>query len=399
MKSIKKNLNKNRIKITVTVSPDEMEAHFEEELSKLAPTVTIPGFRTGKAPRVMIIESIGHSRLSQLALEKAINKSFQSALFEHKEIPVNQPSISVSKYPAFGGEKEQNELIFEVEFDVISGAKIGDYKKIKIKKDKQESLEVTDEEVAGVVKYLQRQKAELSDEKGGAKKGDWIEGSFEGSIKGVVQEKLTSSNMPIVIGETKLIPGFEEEIIGIKKGEARQFDIKFAKDFPEKTLANQTARFKFECLEVKKIILPKIDSDFISSFGLKTEKELRARIKESLIQEKKDRDLEGKKALIAEELIKITKVEIPSSMIEQEAQRMTELLKNDLKSRGMTLEKYQENLKIDDKKMRSDLSVQAKRNIVLGVALAEVAKAEKINISDKSGVDNLYLKLISILKI
>lgn len=397
MKSIKKESGKSKVKLTITVSPEEMEAHFENELAKLAPTVTIPGFRAGKAPRVMIIESIGHSRLSQMSIEQAINQAFQSALIEHKQMPVNQPSISVSKYPAFSDDKDKNELVFEVEYDIIANVKIGDYKKIKIAKEEAEDLKVSDEEVDGVVKYLQRQRAILTEKNDGAQKDDWMEISFEGSIKNVVIEKLTSNNMPLVVGETKLIPGFEEKVTGMKKGEKREFTIKFPKDFPDNELASKEANFKVECLAVSKIDLPKIDQGFLEAFGLKSEKELRENIKKSLIQEKVEREFETKKAKIAEQLIKITKVEIPESLVKQEVHRMKHALEEDLKARKMTLEQYQKNLKIDDKKMEQDLEAQSRKNITLGVALGEVAKGEKINVSNQEGVNELYRKLISIL--
>jgi len=397
MKSVKKQISKNKVKLTITVDPQEMEAHFENELSKLAPTVTIPGFRPGKAPRVMLIESIGHSRLSQLSLERGINQAFQQALMEHGQMPVNQPAISISKYPAFAEDKDKNELVFEVEYDVISEAKVGDYKKLKIKKTPEADLSVSDEEVAGVIKYLQRQRAVLTEKKEKAETGDWMELSFEGSIKGVVIEKLTSANMPVLLGDTKLIPGFEEKIIGMTKGEKREFEVKFAKDFPDTELAGKTATFKVECLALSSVKLPKVDKEFLQALGLEDEKTLRANIKNSLTEEKKERDFEIKKMKIAEGLIGITKVEIPNSMVEQEAQRMRAALEADLKNKGMTLEQYQKNLKIEDKKMQEDLLAQSKRNITLGVALGEVAKREQISISDQKGVDELYKKLIEIL--
>lgn len=399
MKSTKKELGKSGVKLIISVSPEEMEAHFEEEFLKIAPSVTIPGFRSGMAPRVMLIESIGHSRISQLALEKAINENFQKALMEHGQMPVNEPSISISKYPAFGEDKSKNELVFEAQYDVISNVKIGDYKKIKLSKNKasKTDLDVTDEEVEGVIGYLRRQRSTLSDKSGKSEKGDWLEVSFKGTIKSVVIEKLTSDNMPLVLGETKLIPGFEEKIIGIKKGEKREFEISFAKDFIDKELSGKTAKFSLECLGVKKVELPKMDKAFFEAFGLTSEKELRSRIKGSLVQEKKDREFEVKRNEIAQELIKITKAEIPSSLVKKEVDRMKSALQDDLKSRGLTLDKYQESLKIDDKKMQKDLEDQSKKNITLGLALAEVAKAEKINVSNQEGIKKLYERLFEIL--
>lgn len=398
MNAIKKQISRNRIKLIISVAGEDVMRYFDEELSRLSPEVSIPGFRPGKAPRVMLIETIGHSRIAHLALEQAINQAFQEGVSQHKQTPVSQPAISISKHPAFSEDQKNNELVFEVEYDVVPDVKVGNYKKIKIAKQK-EDFSVSDKEVDGVIKYLQRQKSVLTDKDGESVNGDWLEISFKGSVKHVVIEKLTSTNMPIVLGETNFIPGFGEKLSGIKKGESRTFEIKLPKDFPDKELAGKSASFTVECLAVKKIDLPKIDKEFVASFGLNTEAELRSRVKESLVQEKQVASFQTKKSLIAQELIKITKVDIPQSLIAGEAQRMRSALENDLKNRGMTIEKYQESLKIDDKKMLSDLEAQSKRNITLGLALAEVARSEGVSIAKEENVDELYAKLIEMLKI
>jgi len=394
----KKTISKNKVKLVISLSPSEMGDYFDGELETLAPSVSVPGFRPGKAPRAMLIESIGHSRLSSYALEKAINESFQDAVLQNKHVPVSRPAISISKHPAFSDDGKNNELVFEVEYDIIPDVKVGNYKKIKLPKTKEDKIEVTSQEVDGVIKYLQRQKSNLKDHSSKARKGDWLEISFEGSIKNVKIDKLTSNNLPIVLGETKLIEGFEEKLIGIKKGEVRDFELKVQKDFPDTQIAGKVAKFKVECLEVKEIVLPKIDKEFVESFGLKSEKELRARIEDSLFREKRERRFNEKKTQIATELIKITKVDIPTSLIKDEADRIKSSLEEDLKNRGHSLEQYQKDLKIDDKKMRDDLEAQAKKNITLGLALSEVSKAEKIDIQKSENVDVLYQRIIELIE-
>jgi len=138
VKSTKKEISKNKIKITVAIEPEKMEEYFEAEYNRLAPSVSLPGFRAGKAPRVMTVEAIGQTRLSQAALEAAVNENFRAALKEHQTYPVTQPSISISKYPAFGEDKQQNELVFEIEFDILPKAKIGRGAKSNWPKPKRE---------------------------------------------------------------------------------------------------------------------------------------------------------------------------------------------------------------------------------------------------------------------
>jgi len=396
MKIDKKQISKNRIKLSISVEPEKMEEYFERHYELLAPTVTLPGFRAGKAPRAMTIESIGHARLAQGALEAAINDAYQSSLREHKVYPVTQPSVSISRHPAFTEDKSKNELVFEVEFDILPEAKIGDYKKIKCTKIDPKSSEVTDEEVEKVVGYLMRQAAELKEKSGEVKNGDWVQITFEGSIKGVVKDKLTSKDFPMVLGETAMIPGFAEQIVGTKKGDKKDFEIVFPKDFQDKEYAGAKVTFKLEINDHKEIILPRLNDEFVKKFGHKSVKDLRVAIHKSLVDEKTQRERQIQQAQISEEIVKMTRVDIPKSMVDGEIARMKQVLSNDLAQKGLTLEKYIENLKLTPEKMDKDLEVQARKNIVLGVGLGEIAKKENIEIGSAEGTKKVFDRLVEI---
>jgi trigger factor len=396
MKTDKKQISKNRIKISVTVEPEKMEEHFERQYELFAPTVAIAGFRPGKAPRAMTIEKIGHARLAQGALEVAINDAYQSSLREHKVYPVTQPAVSISKHPAFGEDKSQNELVFEIEFDILPEAKIGDYKKIKCDKIDPKKLEVADEEVEKVVGYLRRQAGQLKEKSGEVKEGDWVDVSFEGSIKGVVKDKLTSKNFPMIVGETAMIPGFVEQMVGSKKGDKKEFELIFPKDFADKEYAGAKVNFKLEVNDHKELILPKLDEEFVTKFGHKSIAELKKAIRESLEGEKKDRERQVQQAQISEQIIKITRVDIPKSLIDGEVSRMKQVLGQDLAQKGLTLEKYIENLKMTAEKMDKDLEAQAQRNIVLGVGLGEIAKKEEVEIGSAEGTKKVFERLVEL---
>ncbi len=394
MRSKKQNISKHRIKLSISVPPDQMTELFNNEYDKLKETVEIPGFRRGKAPRIMTIEKIGRNRLSQLALQKGIDQSFRKSLVEHQLYPVTSPSITISKHPSFLDKDSENELVYDVEFDILPKAKIGDYKKIKVDKIDSKLTEVTDEEVNKVLDYLRRQAAELKQIDRGVERGDWVELSFEGSINNVVKEKLSSHNLPLVVGETKLIPGFEDKIVGMKKDENKEFELELPSDFYDKEFAGKKIKFKVTVINVKEMKLPKVDNNFVERFGAKSERELKDNIRKGLFEEKKDREKQKQIAQIAQQIINITKVDVPQSLIENEKSRMKEVLVKDLSSRGITMDKYLESLKIGDKKLDSDLEKQAKRNIVLGVGIGEIAKAEKINLSVDKGTNPVFEFLI-----
>jgi len=394
MQSTKKILSKNRVKVSIVITPEQITRYFDNEYNRLKNTVEIPGFRKGMAPKLMTIEKIGHTRLSQLTLQKAVDESFRKSLTEHGLYPVTPPSISISKHPAFSEDMSKNELAFEVEFDILPKAKIGNYKNIEVLKIDPKAVEVKDEEVDKVVNYLKRQAAQLKIVDRSIQSGDWVELTFAGSIKNVIKEKLSSQNLPIVIGETKLVPGFEEKIIGMKKNETREFEISLPRDFYDKEFAGEKVKFKVTIIDIKEIILPHIDQEFLQRFGLKSEKELKNNIKKGLIGEKRERERQGQIAQIADQIIKMTKVDIPKPLIVSEKMRMKEALLKNLSDRGMKLEKYLQSLKLTEDKIDKDLEVQAERNITLGVGVGEIAKAEKIDLSGNHGTNAVFDYLI-----
>jgi trigger factor len=396
MIATKKQISKNRIKFSISVDPEKMEEYFEKKYQQMSPSVTLPGFRSGKAPRAMTIEAIGHTRLAQGAVQDAMSESYNQALTEHKVYPVTQPNVTVSKHPAFGEDKGENELVFEIEFDILPEAKIGNYKKLKVGKVDATKLVVTDEEVEKVVDYLARQGSTLTELTRVAKTGDWAEISFKGSLDNVVLEKLTSQNLPIVIGETNFIPGFQEEIIGMKKGENKEFNITFPKDFQDKQFAGKKVKFELNVISVKEIVLPKIDNEFVKKFGRKSVPDLKKAIKESLVAEKQEREKQSQRAQIAEQLINITKVDLPKSLIEEEKVRMRQALEEDLQKKGTNYDAYIKELKMTEEKMGRDLEEQAKRNILLGVGIGEVAKAEGIIISSGQSTNEVFDRIIEL---
>lgn len=395
MEIVKKQISKNRVKFTVSVPSVTMSDFFENEFSKLSPSVSLPGFRPGKAPRVMAIEAIGQNRLISLAVERALDEGYKKALIEHKLYPVSQPAVSVTKHPSFI-EGADNKLEYEIEFDILPEAKIGDYKKIKVEKLDEKKIVVTDEEVDKVVGYLVRQASSLEEKDGELKEGDWAEINFTGEINKVKKDILSSNNFPLVVGETKMVDGFTEQIMGTKKGETKEFEIQMPKDLPDKDVAGKKVKFKVEILNIKKIIKPKIDNKFAEKFGHKNPSELKKAIKTSLVAEKKENELQKINAKISEQIIKLTKVEIPKSLIDSEVVRLKQSMEEGLKKQGLTYEKYLADSGVDPDKAQKDLENQAKMNVTLGVGLSEIAKREKVEITSHEGMQKVYDKIIEI---
>jgi trigger factor len=168
------------------------------------------------------------------------------------------------------------------------------------------------------------------------------------------------------------------------------------KDLPDKDVAGKKVVFKVEILNIKKIIKPKIDNKFAEKFGHKNPSELKKAIKASLVEEKKENELQKINAKISEQIIKLTKVEIPKSLIDSEVARIKQSMEEGLKKQGLTYEKYLADSGVDPDKAQKDLENQAKMNVTLGVGLSEIAKREKVEITSQDGMKKVYDKIIEI---
>jgi len=383
MKIEKKDLGKSKYQIKISLLPEELAGYFQSTYEKLAKDVKISGFRPGKAPRRLVEEAIGQARLFSQSLDLALQQSYVEAIKEERLIPICPPKVTIVKYPKWGlsPEEIEEELIFEVEIEVMPEIKLGDYSGVKIKKKK--IAEIKNSDVEKILLHLRRQKATFSDVDRGAKAGDRVEISYEGFIDSVKKDAMSAKNHPLVLGEGTLIPGFEDQIVGMKKGEEKEFEISFPTDYRNPEFAGKKAKFKVKLVELKQINLPELNDQFAQSFGRPNVKDLNAVIEKSLKEEialkaKNELELE-----VIEKVLPYLSVEIPNGLIEQEIDRFVARMSEQIKSRGLSLEKYLENIKKSLPDLRRDLRPQAEKNIKIGLLLGKIIEREKLDPQDR----------------
>lgn len=373
-------------KLTVSLSASEMEVYFNKAYEKLAPTVKLDGFRPGKAPRKLVEASLGTGRVLSEALNLAIDESYLKALKENDLFPVSQPKIVINKYPSYGDTEKKNEdnFEFEAEFEVMPEVKLGDYQKLKVELPKEKKA--SEEDVEKVVKHLQKQAANLKEKDGAAEKGDRVEINFEGSVGGVRKDAMCSKNHPAVLGEGGFIPGFEDNIIGKKKGEKTKFKIKFPANYHAKDLAGKDAEFEVEVLDVKEVELPEVNEVFAQKFGHKNEKDLKKAIKKNLDMEYEMENKRGVENAVIEKILPLMKVEIPQSLVQREMERMEREYSESLAKQGIQFEKYLESTKKTPEDFRKVLLPQAEKNVKIGLLLGKIIEDNKFDRNDpKSG--------------
>lgn len=370
-------LKHGKFKLTLTVSPKEMAGYFNKAYEKIVPTIKLDGFRPGKAPRKVIEGAAGVARILSEGLDLAVSESYFKAIAEKKMIPLDQPKIVINKYPNYGStEKEvKDSFEFEAEIECLPAVSLGDYSKEKLAVGKKESAKK--EDVTKVLTHFQKQNSTFNEMNRPAQKGDFIEVSYEGFVKHVRIDQMCSKNHPLVLGENTLIPGFEDQLVGLSKGDKKEFTIKFPKDYHAKEHAGKDAVFKIELINVKEIVLPELNDDFALKFGHKNMKELTAAIEENLNKELEENFKREMEAKAIDKVLPYLKVEIPETLIKREVGRMLAEFDSQITGQGINFDKYLEGIKKTREEIEKEMRPQAEKNVRIGLLLGKLVEENK----------------------
>jgi trigger factor len=393
----RENLSKGKIKLTITLSPKEMAKHLKAAFDKVAPTVKIDGFRPGSAPRKLVESAAGITRILSDGLDMAVSDSYFQTIKDEKIIPISRPKIVINRYPHYGQTEEEikEEFEFEAEIDSLPPVTLGDYSKLKVEEGKLEKAKK--EDVEKVLVHFQKQNASFNDLDAPAEKGNHVDISYEGFVKHVRIDQMCSKNHPLILGENTLIPGFEDNIIGMKKGEKKEFNIKFPKDYHAKEHAGKEATFKVELNAVREMKLSELDDKFAEKFGHKNMAELKDAIEKNLnleMEQSHKANLENK---VIEKVLPLLKVDLPEVLIDREAERILADFAGQITSRGLNFEKYLEGMKKSKEELLSEMRPQADKNVKIGLLLGKIVEEKKWDQHDpeigRKAIDFLVKKL------
>jgi len=395
MKVSKKDLKKGKYKLTITVEPEDLLNYNKSIYEKDAKDVKISGFRPGKAPRKLIEEAIGITKLLSESIDVAVQQEYYMAIQQEKMIPVGAPKVTISKYPNWGLELSEisSDLVFEAEVEVMPEVVLKDYSKVKIKK--KETSEITKDDVEKILLHLRRQKANFLEIDRPAKTGDRAEISYQGSINKVKKDSMAAKNQPIILGENTLIPGFEQEIIGLKKAEKKNFKITFPKDYHAKDFAGKKAEFEVELVDLKEVSLPDLNDEFAKNFGHQNISSLKVAIEKSLKDEVAEKARQEIEAEVIEKVLPYLSVEVPEGLIDQEVDRMIANMSQQIENRGMKMDKYLESIKKTLSEIRKEMRNGAEKNIKIGFLLGKVIEEEKIDSKNPDAGKIALEKIIS----
>lgn len=373
--NIKSNEKKENsaVELIVEVGAEEFDAAIEKVYNKQKKNIMIPGFRKGKAPRKMVEKMYGAEVFYEDAINEVYPDAYAAALKEADLDPVAYPELEVV-------EVGKNGFTFKALITVRPEASIQDYKGLIVAKPE---VKVTAADVKNELKpYIDRASRLVTVDRK-AKKGDTAVIDFEGFKEGVAFEGGKGENYNLSLGSGTFVPGFEEQVIGMKAGQEKEIDITFPENYaPE--LAGAAVVFKVKVHEVKERQEPELDDEFAKDVSeFETLEDLKKDLKEKLKerrQQQADQDYEN---AILDALIEKLECDVPQAMIDYRANKMIEDMANRLQGSGLSLEQYLGMMGMNMDTMRAQAQAGAARDVRAGLALGAVAAAEGIVISDE----------------
>jgi trigger factor len=373
--------------IEITVPLEDMQNYLEQAAVNLK--LEIKGFRPGKAPLKIVQDAVGEEKLWHEAVHLAINETYFKAINETNMEAISSPQIEIDEI------KINQPLTYKASVAIIPELSLPDYKKIaKETFSDKKDVEIETKEIDEAINMIQKSRAKAVRVLRESKNGDEVIVDFQGKIDNTLQEGLKGDKASIVLGEKRFIKEFEEEIVGLKEGDKKDFTIKI----PFTKGDHKNVEFNVEIVSVNERELPQIDDDFAKSLGdFSGIEDLKEKIKDNLKVEKEFKKNQSLRVKAIEMIGKESKTEIPELLIEREIDNMIQDLKLQLSQAGLSLKDYLGQEKKEEKDLREEWKPEAQKRIKTSLVLREIAKKEKIMIDEKElkkEVDN-YLSQIS----
>lgn len=368
---------KTEASLIIIASADELSAVKKVVLASLGQNTKVPGFRPGKVPSDVLEKHLDQNQLQSRFLDEALQQLYFQALDTKKLRVVDNPKITIIKFVPY------STLEFKADVSIVDVIKIADYKKIKLAKPE---VKVTAADVADVLKSLQSRLADKKDVDRPAKIGDQVWIDFKGvDAKGNDVKGAEGKDYPLALGSNTFIPGFEDNLKGLKAGQDKTFTLTFPKDYGVKALANRKVTFTVNVIKVQEVTLPKLDDDFAPKAGpFKTLSELKEDIKKQLLHERRhqiDRNYESE--LIAK-ISENSQLNVPEILINDQMERLLNDLKQNTAYRGQT---YQEFLnsegKTEEEYKEQVIKPRAHANTKASLVLAEIAEMEGLQVQSE----------------
>ena len=373
------------VSLLVVVDKEMISQYYNRTVEQLARTINVPGFRKGNVPITVAAKHLNDQSVQSDFLENIMNDVYINALKEVKITPANQPNVSIKKFVPY------DNLELEYKVDVIGEIKLANLSTLKTKK---EFIKVKPADINKIVEDLREKEAEKKEVKRPAKLKDEVVFDFEG-IDPKTKETIAgakSEDYSLVLGSKSFIPGFEEELVGLKKDDKKEFKITFPADYHAAELKSKLVLFKIYIKSVQELVLPEINKKFIEKLGpFKSLEDLKKAISDQLQQENDKNSKQIFDNKIVEELVEKSTVELPDSLVESELDRVIEADKRNVLMNGQTFEQHLKNEGVDEQQHRESNRKLAITQIKAGLILSKIATEKGIKVTDQELFDRLSM--------
>lgn len=364
----------SKVELEFTMPKEDFNKALDKAFIKNQKYFKVPGFRNGKVPRNVVEKVYGEGVLYETVIEDNVDLEYQKAVIENKLEVVSKPEMDVKQ---IGKDKD---FIYTVTVYVKPEVKVNKYKGLEIEKT---DAKVTKKDVDAKIEETREKNAELkSVEKRALKNGDISIIDFEGFKDGVAFEGGKAENFELTIGSGQFIPGFEDQLVGMKIGEEKEINVKFPEEYHSKDLAGKDAMFKVKLNGIKEKILPKLDDEFAKDVSdFETLEEYKKDVEEKLKKEKEERAAAEKETKTIDKLVENVEVEIPDAMVESELDQMLEQFSANLSYQGMDIDTYCTYVGTTKDEFRNSLKPNALRDVKFKLALEYISKEEKVEVT------------------
>ncbi|MBI4427340.1 MAG: trigger factor [Candidatus Magasanikbacteria bacterium] len=370
-----KKLEKSQIELTITVPPAEYQKHLEKAAQRISERAAIKGFRPGKAPYEIIKKEIGEMKIMQEALETIMQSGFFEAIKSEGVETVGMPQISVEKMAP------GNDVVFKATVALMPKVGLADIKKVKIKK---ETKPVEDKDIEKTLDSLREMRAKEAIKTGAAIGNDMLLIDLEMFLDKIPVEGGQAKDYRVYLGEDHYVPGFNQQVAGLQKGDEKEFALDFPPTHYQKNLAGKKVNFKVKVKDVFERQLPPADDEFAKNLGQENFVKLQELLRKNLTEEAEKHAEQKYEIELLDTVVAQSEFgEIPEVLLNAERQKMFYELKTDLEHHGITIEQYLEDIKKTEQEMFEGFRAQAEKRAKAALVSRQIAKENNIKVENE----------------
>lgn len=371
-------LPKSQVEMEITIPSDTMQKYMDETAKKLSKQITIQGFRKGEAPRPVVEKHVGEQAFFAEAMEHAVNQAYMAAVQKEGVHAISQPEVDLPE-----DKMSAESVTFTAKVSVLPSFTLPDYKKIA-KAQKREEITIEEKDVEETREYLRKSRANYTEVDRKSKDGDQVVIDYKVTVEG--EEIDASQEQSVILGEKRFIPGFEENLEGLKAGEEKSFELTFPEDYGNQKIAGKKATFEIKLHKVSEITLPEWNDDFakeLTGGRFETVDALEENMREGITEEKRVAKENERREAIMNAIIAEIKEELPEVLIESEANNLMTEMSQQAAQYGDTLDAYLERTGRSMDQMKEDLQPQAETRAKVMLTLRKISEEENITVDQE----------------